>query len=169
MSECALNDSSWNVAIWHWYTHVWSCVDGGSWSQEYCWASGEMLWPQQDYQERKRLARLSLLWPWVILSLNLTTQWRTKVGGSKRIRYPRRPICYIKRWDLNCVVKPIEHYPSDLQSRWLVAVSCKRLVDINALLSLWDHLCQFVRTILVCIVQHLIVWALSFRYERVVI
>ncbi len=32
-----------------------------------------------------------------------TLQWRTKVGGSKRIRYPRRPICYIKRWALNCI------------------------------------------------------------------
>lgn len=31
------------------------------------------------------------------------SQWRTKVGGSKRIRYPRRPICYIKRWALICI------------------------------------------------------------------
>ena len=29
-----------------------------------------------------------------------TLQRRTKVGGSKRIRYPRRPIVYIKRWAL---------------------------------------------------------------------
>ncbi len=36
-----------------------------------------------------------------------TLQWRTKVGGSKRIRYPRRPICYIKLWDLNCVVNQL--------------------------------------------------------------
>ena len=36
--------------------------------------------------------------------MNLNTlQWRTKVGGSKRIRYPRRPINYIKRWALNCI------------------------------------------------------------------
>lgn len=35
----------------------------------------------------------------------ITLQWRTKVGGSKRIRYPRRPIHYIKRWDLNCIYK----------------------------------------------------------------
>ena len=34
---------------------------------------------------------------------SLTLQWRTKVGGSKRIRYPRRPINYIKRWTLNCI------------------------------------------------------------------
>ncbi len=33
----------------------------------------------------------------------ITLQWRTKVGGSKRIRYPRRPINYIKRWALNCI------------------------------------------------------------------
>ena len=36
-------------------------------------------------------------------SVSNTLQWRTKVGGSKRIRYPRRPINYIKRWALNCI------------------------------------------------------------------
>ena len=34
--------------------------------------------------------------------IRYTLQWRTKVGGSKRIRYPRRPISYIKLWALNC-------------------------------------------------------------------
>ena len=37
-------------------------VDGDSWSQQYCRASGEMHWPWQDYQKRKQLARLYSLW-----------------------------------------------------------------------------------------------------------
>lgn len=38
----ALNDSSWNVAKYISCVCVCVCFDGGSWSQEYCWASGEM-------------------------------------------------------------------------------------------------------------------------------
>jgi len=33
-----------------------------------------------------------------------TKQLRTKVGRSKRIRYPRRPIRYFKRWALTCTI-----------------------------------------------------------------
>lgn len=40
---------------------------------------------------------------WNCWHLSLTQQRRTKVGGSKRIRYPRSPIRYCKRWALWCI------------------------------------------------------------------
>ena len=72
-----------------------------------------------------------------------TLQWRTKVGGSKRIRYPRRPINYIKRWALNCILI----YALDLQNVCIVAwskamymldsFSC-RLFDVPCSLSILE-------------------------------
>jgi hypothetical protein len=53
----------------HTHTHalkiILTDVDGDSWSQQYCRASGEMHWPLQDYQKRKRLTRLYSLWLYI--------------------------------------------------------------------------------------------------------
>ena len=70
-------------------------------------------------------------------SVYYTLQWRTKVGGSKRIRYPRRPINYIKRWALNCILQ---------SCRFDLSSTCKHNLLAWARISIRSPLTLLVRS-----------------------
>ena len=68
---------------------------GDNWSQNYRRASGEICWPRRECLKRKHLAKLlSWFFEWMGAPIIWSTQWRTKVEGSKRIRYPRSLILW---------------------------------------------------------------------------